>query len=103
MLIAVTHWMQGKRDEFNEHADHSAALLTDAPPSRSSAWVLARLATRASLMGDSAGAIELASKAGAVSEQLGWEEGLSEALDIVGLERVYRGDTAGIDDLKRAI
>ena len=54
-------------------------------------------------MGEHAQAIEIASKARAVSEELGWEEGLSEALNLLGLERVYMGDATGFADLEKSI
>jgi hypothetical protein len=95
MLIMQSFWIEGKRDLADEHADRALALLADAPPSKSSAWVLARGATRASLMGRRARAIELASEARAVSEQLGWAEGLSEALGLLGMWRVYMADKGG--------
>ena len=75
MLIAQTHWIAGRRDLSDEHSRRSLAILGDSPPSRSRAWVLARTATRASLIGDRARAIEIAQEAQAVSEQLGWLRG----------------------------
>ena len=95
MLISISHWMSGRRDLATTHADRAAALLADAPPSRSSAWVLTRLATRADIGGDNESAIELASRARALAERLGWDEGLSDALGELGLVRVEMGDRGG--------
>jgi hypothetical protein len=48
-------------------------------------------------------AIELGSQARAQAEQLGWEEGLGEALDQLGAARVSMGDRRGLADLARSI
>jgi len=103
MLLSMGFWMLGRRELGEEHAERAAALVADAPPSRSSAWVLARMASRASIEGDNTRAIELASEARALADGLGWEEGVSEALTLIGLQRVYLGDRRGLDDLERGI
>ena len=38
-----------------------------------------------------------------MSEALGWDEGLADALSLLGLERVFIGDTGGIADLERSV
>src|SRR5205814_3801337 len=103
MMIAQRFWIEGRRDLSHSHSDRALALLADAPASRSTAWVLARSATRASLKGDHERAIEIASKARAVSEQLEWHEGLSDALSIQGILRVHLSDRGGIQDIERSI
>jgi class 3 adenylate cyclase len=103
MLLSGSFWMQGVRDLADKHADRALALLADAPPSRSSAWVLARQASRALLAGQHDRAIELGLQAHALAEQLDWEEGLSEALDLLGSARVVMGDRRGLEDLARGI
>jgi hypothetical protein len=103
MLLSVSFWMQGRLDLADEHADRAAALLADAPPSRSGAWGVARRASRAFLRGQHDGAIELGSQARALAEQLGWEEGLGEALALLGITRVDMGDRRGLEDLARGI
>jgi class 3 adenylate cyclase/tetratricopeptide (TPR) repeat protein len=103
MLLSMSHWMLGDRETARQHAERAAALVADAPPSRSTAWVLARMATRASIEGDNEAAIELASRAQAMAADLGWDEGVSEALSQLGLIRVYMGDPAGVEDLERSL
>jgi class 3 adenylate cyclase/tetratricopeptide (TPR) repeat protein len=103
MSIAQRFWIQGGRETAEEHRRRAAALIGVGAPTRSTAWVLMRLATRASLEGDSATAIELASRARAVSEELGWAEGLSDALGMLGVMRVYVGDRSGVEDIERSI
>jgi len=103
MLLSMGFWMLGRRELGEEHAGRAAALVADAPPSRSTAWVIARMAARASIEGDNTRAIELVSEARAQAEGLGWEEGLSEALSLLGLLRVYLGDRHGLDDIERGV
>jgi hypothetical protein len=103
MLLSQSFWMQGRRELADEHADRALAMLADAPPSRSGAWVLARRASRAFLVGQNDRAIELGLQARALAEQLGWEEGLSEALSLLGSTRVDMGDQRGLEDLARSV
>jgi hypothetical protein len=103
MLLSMGFWMLGSRELGEEHAGRAAALIADAPPSRSTAWVIARMASRASIEGDNTRAIELVSEARAQAEGLGWEEGVSEALSLLGLLRVYLGDRHGLDDVERGV
>jgi class 3 adenylate cyclase len=103
MLISQRYWIAGQREHDNEHRKRAEELLAGTPPSRSGAWVLARLASRASLMGDHERALELASAAQAMSERLGEAEGLSDALSLLGLERVFLGDESGVADLERSV
>ena len=103
MLLSMRFWMLGRRELGDEHAERAAALLADAPPSRSSAWVLVRMASRASLGGDNATALELVSEARALADRLGWAEVLSEAVCLLGLLRVDMGDRRGLEDLARSI
>jgi class 3 adenylate cyclase len=103
MLIAQRFWIQGEGEVSEEHRRRAAALIGDGASTRSTAWVLMRLATRASLEGDGATAIKLASRARQVSEELGWAEGLSDALGMLGVMRVYAGDRGGVEDIERSI
>ena len=103
MLISTSFWMQGRREDAAEHADHARALLADAPPSRSAVWVLLRLASRASLAGDHDRALVLILETRALAEQLGWEAGLSEALGLLGITRLHLGDRSGLEDVEQSI
>jgi predicted ATPase/class 3 adenylate cyclase len=102
-LLSVTFRMQGRRELSDEHGDRALAFLADTRPSRSSAWVLARQARRALLVGQFERAIELGQQARVQAEQLGWEEGLSEALDLLGSTRGLMGDRRGLEDLARSV
>jgi class 3 adenylate cyclase len=103
MMLSQAYWLEGRPDLAEEHADRALALIADAPASRSSAWALVRLASRALLAGDFAGAIELASQTRDLAESLGWEDCVSEALALVGMSRVEMGDLRGLEDLVRSI
>jgi class 3 adenylate cyclase/tetratricopeptide (TPR) repeat protein len=103
MFLAQSFWIQGRGDLFDEHADRAHALIADAPPSRSTAWVIARLANRAFLLGDNDRALELAMQARTQAEQLRWDAGLGEALNLLGTARVIIGDRGGIEDLERSV
>ena len=103
MLLSMSFWMAGKRELGEQHNERSAKLLVDTPPSRSRAWVLTRMASRASITGDNRAAMELVSQGRALAEELDWEEGLSDALSLLGLVRIYLGDRGGLEDLERGV
>jgi class 3 adenylate cyclase len=103
MLMEQSFRDEGKRELADEHLVRAEALLGDGPPTRARAWVLARLALDAYLRGEEQRAIELASETRDMSEKLGWEEGMSDALRLLGLVRVTAGDARGVDDLERSV
>ena len=102
MLLSDSFWIQGRGDLADEHAERAAALLSGAPPSRASAWVLVRRATRAVLAGDTAAGVELGSQVRDLAEQLGWVEGQIDALGLLAIARIEIGDRGGLDDAARA-
>jgi tetratricopeptide (TPR) repeat protein len=103
-ILSQTHWIRGRRELADVHAERAEVLLQDAPPSRSSAWVRARLAARAGVQGDSERAIEIALLAKAEGEELGWDEVVGDALTTIGSFRVELGHVAdGMADLERAL
>jgi len=103
MVLSGTYWMKGQPELGEQHAARAAAMIADEPPSRATAWILIRLATRASISGDADRAIELASEALEQAEALGWEVGVSQVLALFGTTRVEQGDPGGIEDFERAI
>src|SRR5439155_22797456 len=60
--LAQSFWIQGQYERMDEHFGRAMALLGDGPPTKSRAWVLTRMASRAHLTGEDAQAIELVSK-----------------------------------------
>ena len=103
MLLSESYRMEGRRNLVDEHADRALALIADAPPSRSSARVMAREASHAFLVGQYERSIELGSQARALAEELGFDEGESEALALLGSARADMGDRGGLEDLARSI
>ena len=47
--------------------------------------------------------MELVSQGRALAEELDWEEGLSDALSLLGLVRTDLGDRGGLEDLERGV
>ena len=103
MLVGQSYWFQGRRDLADEHAKRAAELVAGTPTSRSSVWVLARRATLASLGGDEQLSITLASQSLAQAEELGWADGIVQALSPRGVSRVSLGDRGGLEDLERSV
>ncbi len=104
MLLASTLWMQGRDDLAAPHVEHAATLVEGAARSQSTVSVLLGLASRASIgQGDHATSQKLASQALALAEELGWLEGVSDALVLRGGDRVELGDRAGIEDMERGL
>ena len=103
MLVALSYWVQGRQELFDEHLDSAAALVADTPPSRPQLAVLLRRATSASIRGKRAVALELDAQALQLAEQLGWQEGLCGALGQRGIDLVASVDSGGFDDLARGI
>ena len=94
---------RGETDQRPSTRFRKYRLQINAPPSRPTAWVLVRRASRAFLLGQHDRALELALQARAQAEQLGWTEGLSEALNLLGMARLQMGDRDGIEDIERSI
>ncbi len=104
MLLAQVYWMRGEPDRATEHADRASALIADASPSRSTAWVTLRLASRAAIgRGAHAASLELATRALAICKELDWPEGVSEALALIASNRIELGDRGGLEDFERSI
>ena len=103
LLVGRAYWFEGRPDLTDEYIERAFALLEGIPPSRATVAVLTSSATRAMLKGDSATALDLASRAHALSEELGWEEGRFSTLQTRGSTRVTLGDVGGLDDLNTAI
>jgi class 3 adenylate cyclase len=104
MALVMSFWIRGRVDLSAEHADRAAALVEGAAPSRSKAAVLLRLASRkAIVLGDQAGAMELASQALSLAEEFEWADGSSGALGTLGTARIDLGDRGGLADLERSV
>jgi class 3 adenylate cyclase/tetratricopeptide (TPR) repeat protein len=104
MLLSLVFWYQGLLEPVQEHADRAFELLGDLPPSRSTAWVRARLASRDLVVGDLARAMELGLQAQSEAAALGWDEGVSDARSTIGMALVHQGHyREGVAEVQQAI
>ena len=104
MLISQTLWFEGRVQLAYEHSDRAFELLGDAPPTRSTVWVRTRRASRAVLMGELERGIEIACRARSEAQALGWDEGVSDAMAIIGGARVQQGHhQEGVADIEHAV
>jgi class 3 adenylate cyclase len=104
MQLSQTFWIRGEPELSQAHADSAEALLEGAEPSRSTAWAMLRRASAAAIVhGDPQRSLELTARVLELSERLGWTDGVSEALNLRGLDRTDLGDRGGIEDLERSI
>ena len=92
----------GRQGWALSHMRRARELVADLNPSRSTAYVLSRVAGDLMLAGESAEAIRLASEALATAEKLGIDELRAHAMHTLGASRISRGDAAGIMDLERS-
>jgi class 3 adenylate cyclase len=101
-VLAEMSWWRGNRDEALSHMRRARELVADLNPSRSTAYVLSRVAGDLMLAGESADAIRLASEALATAEKLGIDELRAHTMHTIGASKISRGDAAGIMDLERS-
>jgi class 3 adenylate cyclase/tetratricopeptide (TPR) repeat protein len=103
VMLAEETWMQGHGDAGFAYLEHAAALLRDAPATRSKAYVLCSLARFLRNDGRDAEAIEVGRDALAMAEQLDLDELCANALCTLGVARAETGDLGGVEDLERSI
>jgi class 3 adenylate cyclase len=102
-LVSHLAWWQGQGERALEQARKAAELLTNAPPSRSRARVLAELSILLMLAGKVEQAIGVARETLAIADQLGLDDMRARALNYLGTSRVLSGDRGGLADLERAV
>jgi tetratricopeptide (TPR) repeat protein len=102
-MLAEETWMQGHGDAGLAHLEHAATLLSDAPATRSKAYVLCSLARFLRNDGRDDEAIEVGREAFAMAEQLDLDELSANALCTLGVARAETGDLGGVEDLERSI
>ncbi len=103
VMLAEATWMQGHGDVGLTHLEHAAALLRDAPATRSKAYVLCSLARFLRNAGRDEEAIEVGREALAMAERLGLDDLCANALCTLGVARAETGDLGGVEDLERSI
>jgi len=102
-LVSHLAWWQGQGERALEHARKAAALLAEAPPSRSKARVLAELSILLMLAGKTDEAIPAGRETLAIADHLELEDMRARALNYLGTSRVLSGDRGGLADLERAV
>ena len=102
---AMALWSTGTSDsrEALEVARSAAALLDGAPASPVKAYVVANLARYLSLTGELEEAMPVGREALAMADELGLGEIRGNALNTLGMTRVFMGDVGGLDDLEESL
>ncbi len=104
MTIGERLWLNARPGEADLHLSAAEQLVADAPPSRAKAYVLAELARFAGLGDAYDRAIERATGALAMAEQLDLPVISAHALNSRGIARVGLGDfEGGLGDLEASI
>jgi class 3 adenylate cyclase/tetratricopeptide (TPR) repeat protein len=102
-MIGELRWIEGKREEAFGHLEGAAALLEDAPASRSQAYVLGNLARFLMAADEAERAIRIGSTAYRMAEQLELDDIRAQVLTTVGVARASTGDPDGPGDVERGI
>jgi class 3 adenylate cyclase/tetratricopeptide (TPR) repeat protein len=102
IFAAEAFWLLGRRDEGFERVHVAQSVIAEQPSSYSKAYVLANVSRFAALAGENGEAIRSGREALAMAEERGIDELRSHALNNIGMARVARGDTAGVDDLEQS-
>jgi class 3 adenylate cyclase len=99
---ALASHMDTSGQEAHARLEHALALVSDRSPSRSKAFVLARLAARAASVEDSAWE-QYAREALAMAEGLGLEELRAFVLRTIGTVLGQAGEPGGVEALEEAV
>ncbi len=102
-FLAQMYWFQGRQDAVFPHLRAAEALVEGAEPSPGVVRVLAWSARYQFLAGDNAGGLRRAEEALEMADRLGLDDLRVHALTTVGSAKGFLGDTAGREDLERAI
>jgi class 3 adenylate cyclase/tetratricopeptide (TPR) repeat protein len=103
VMMGELLWMQGRHEDSFEHFERAAALLEDAPPSRSKAYVLSSLSRFLMSSDENEEAVRVGLEALEMAEALGLDELRAHALNNVGVARVDIGDRGGLRDLEQSL
>jgi len=102
VLLGQQHWLRGEGDPAYQRATEAVALVADAPPSRTRAYVRVAMATRLWMSGRYEQGLTLCREGLAEAETLGDEEVTGDALRVIGTIRASQGDEEGLRDLERS-
>jgi class 3 adenylate cyclase len=101
-LLGQQHWLRGESDPANRRLADALALVANAPPSRTRAYVRVAMATRLWMSGRHEEGLKLSREGLAEAEALGDEEVTADALRGIGTIRASQGDEEGLADLERS-
>jgi class 3 adenylate cyclase/tetratricopeptide (TPR) repeat protein len=103
VLLGLLASDQGDQERALDVMWHAESLVRDRPPSRSKAFVLNWLFRTLALAGQIEAAIELGRETIEMSERLGLQQVLANALSTFGWTRSSTGDARGLPDQQRSI
>jgi class 3 adenylate cyclase/tetratricopeptide (TPR) repeat protein len=102
VLLGELHWMRGDREALG-YLEEAAALLADAPPSSTKAYVIANVARFRMIHSEYEEAVRQGREALDMARQLELGELRAHALASIGLARTRSGDAGGLADLEESI
>ncbi|MDX6509924.1 MAG: hypothetical protein QOG81_1676, partial [Gaiellaceae bacterium] len=103
VALADATWEEGRRDESDAHMDRARELVEGRPLSETTAWVAARASRFLMLRSDLEAAIEAATTAISMAEELGIDELRAHALNNLGGARWGQGDESALELILEAI
>jgi tetratricopeptide (TPR) repeat protein len=101
--FAWVTWDQGRTAESRAATERAVSLVADLPPSAEKLRVLDLASRRHVVDVEPEAGIERARELLALGAAIGDEAARIEALNTLGVCRIYRGDEAGFDDLDEAV
>jgi class 3 adenylate cyclase/tetratricopeptide (TPR) repeat protein len=102
-LLAHELWAEGLIELAAQRSDEAFALVSDAPPSRTTASVRAERAVRLWISGRVDEGLDLALETLVEAEAVGAEDVAAHALRVIGTIRAASGDEQGFVDLERSV
>jgi class 3 adenylate cyclase/tetratricopeptide (TPR) repeat protein len=103
VLLGEHFGNQGLRDREHAHLARAAALLEGLPPSPSTAYTLSQLAGSLMMAGNTEEAIRVAREGMAIAEALDLYERQIQAMSVMGVSMMDRGEPEGLAFLERAL
>ena len=101
--MANTAWHRGDPSAAYEHVDRATALIAELSPSKSKARVLAQIARRRVLTGNSEEALDVGREALALARELELPDVEADAGITIGVARWSVGEPDGVSDIESAI
>jgi class 3 adenylate cyclase/tetratricopeptide (TPR) repeat protein len=102
-LLAHQLWAEGLIELAVQRSNEAFSLVSDAPPSRTTATVRAERAVRLWISGRVDEGLDLALETLAEAEAVGAEDVAAHALRVIGTIRAASGDEQGFVDLERSV